>query len=193
MVVPFNRVDKEKLKSFMDEKRFRHTLGVAETAAEIAQLYSVNLEEAVTAALLHDCARVLPPGILLEMAEKFSLPIDSLEREVPDLLHGKVGAEIARTEFGIDSPVILNAIRRHTLGDEKMTALDKVIFVADMIEPGRSFPGVDLLRKVAAESLDKAVLAGLNSTIIYVISISGIIHPKSIKARNAILLTLKNH
>ncbi|ADG83350.1 metal dependent phosphohydrolase [Thermincola ferriacetica] len=182
-------IDLEKLRRMMDDHRFRHTIGVLKTAEQMARCFHIDLDKARIAAVLHDCARNRSALELLDLSAGFKLSVDFLERQVPDLLHGKVGAEIARREFGVQDEEILNAIRRHTLGDENMTTLDKVIFVADMIEPGRQFPGVDRLRELAAKNLDAAVLAGLNSTLNYVIAKNGIIHPKSIEARNALILS----
>ncbi len=184
-------VDLTKLQKMMDQRRFMHSSGVVKMALEMAGAFGADQTKTEAAAWLHDCARCRTGAELLQMACYFGLAVDKLEEKVPDLLHGRVGAEVARVEFGIKDAEILNAIRHHTLGDENMTTFDKIVFVADMVEPGRDYPGVEPLRKLAVENLDEALLAGLNSTIKYVISTNGIIHPKSIMARNAILQQLQ--
>ncbi|MFZ5641291.1 MAG: bis(5'-nucleosyl)-tetraphosphatase (symmetrical) YqeK [Bacillota bacterium] len=178
------------LREMTDDARYNHTLGVVEFARELAGVYGVDHRQAEAAALLHDCARCLSPRDLLATAEGQGLPVDELERAVPELLHGKVGAFFARTRFGVDDRAVLRAIELHTLGAREMTQLDKIIFIADMIEPGRDFPGVEALREVARRELDLALLKCFDSTIRYVMEKQQYIHPQSIDARNAVLLKL---
>lgn len=179
------------LREMTDDRRYSHTMGVMACARELAGLYGVDTRQAELAALLHDCARCLSPQELLASALEQGLPVDELEREVPDLLHGKVGAFFARARFGVDDPAVLRAIELHTLGAQDMTLLDKIIFIADMIEPSRDFPGVETLRETARTDLDRSLLDGFDSTIRYVIEKRQYIHPRSIGARNAILLKLR--
>lgn len=181
----------ELLREMTDERRYNHTLGVVSCARELAGLYGTDIRQAELAALLHDCARCMRAQDLLTIAAEQGLPVDELEREIPDLLHGKIGAYLAGTRFGIHDRAILKAIELHTLGAQEMTTLDKIIFVADMIEPGRDFPGVEKLRGLARTDLDRALLNCFDSTIRYVIEKQQYIHPQSIAARNAILLKLE--
>jgi predicted HD superfamily hydrolase involved in NAD metabolism len=181
----------ELLKEMLDTERYRHTLGVVECARELAGLYKVDDRQAELAALLHDCARGYSGCELLAMAEQQGLSVDELEREIPELLHGRVGAYLATVRFGVQDPAVLQAIELHTLGAREMTALDKVIFIADMVEPGRSFPGVQKLRAIARQNLDEGMLKCLDATITYVLEKKQYIHPQSIIARNAILLKMR--
>lgn len=178
------------LREMTDEKRYRHTLGVMECARELAGLYGLDDYQAETAALLHDCARCLDERDLLAIADEQGWPVDDLERVIPDLLHGKAGAYFARARFGVTDLAVLQAIEVHTLGAQNMTALDKVIFIADMVEAGRDFPGVDRLRALARRDLDLALLNCFDATIRYVIEKQQYIHPQSVLARNAVLLKL---
>lgn len=175
----------------MSRHRFRHTSGVIETAKKLARFYGVDENKAGTAALLHDIAREYDAGQVLQRCLQLGIPVDETEKAVPDLLHGKLAAHIARETYHVNDSEILNAIEIHTTGQKNMSMLDKIIFIADMIEPGRDYPGVDSLRKTAYEDLDRAVLAGLESTIRYVLAMGLIIHPNSIEARNSLLKRCK--
>ena len=175
------------VKGSISEKRFKHTEGVVETALKLAQVYGVNEEQARVAAVLHDAARGLPGPVLLERCREFCIEIDEVEEAVPDLLHGKLAAGLAEQKFGIKDREILQAVKYHTTGYKNMSALDKIIFIADMIEPGRDFPGVTDLRELSFSNLDEAVRAGLESTIRHVLDKGLVIHPASIEARNSLL------
>jgi predicted HD superfamily hydrolase involved in NAD metabolism len=181
---------RKQLREMTDDVRYNHTLGVVECARELAGIHGVDHRRAKVAALLHDCARCLSPQDLLATAEGQGLPVDELERAMPELLHGKVGAFFARTRFDVGDRAVLRAVELHTLGAREMTQLDKVIFIADMIEPGRDFPGVGELREAARSDLDLALLKCFDSTIRYVIEKQLYIHPQSIDARNAVLFKL---
>lgn len=182
---------RKQLREMTDDVRYNHTLGVMDCARELAGIYGVDPRQTEVAALLHDCARCLSSRDLLAIAEKQGLLVDELERTVPELLHGKVGAFFARTRFDVGDRAVLRAVELHTLGAREMTQLDKVIFIADMIEPGRDFPGVGELREAARSDLDLALLKCFDSTISYVIEQQQYIHPQSIDARNAVLLKLR--
>ena len=175
------------IKQVLHPKRYKHTVGTAETAVKLAGLYGSDALKAETAALLHDIAREFSGKRILELCRENSIDIDDIEKVGPDLLHGKLAAGLARQRYGGKDSEILNAIRFHTTGRGKMSILDKIIFIADMIEPGRDFPGVTELREMAFKDLDRAVLAGLDSTIRYVLDRGLLIHPNSIEARNSLL------
>ncbi len=181
---------KNQLRQMIDEARFSHTMGVVACARELAGLHGANVTQAELAALLHDCARCLSGRELLAIALAQGLPVDELEREIPDLLHGRVGACFARTKFGINDREVMRAIELHTLGAPEMGLLDKIIFVADMVEPGRQFPGVERLRQLVRQDLDLALLDCFDTTIRYVLEKQQYIHPRSIIARNSVLLKL---
>lgn len=175
------------VKGLLSAKRFKHTVGVIETAAKLAEMYGADQQQARTAALLHDVARDLRGEGLMERCREFGIEADEVEQAAPDLLHGKLAACLAQQKFGLTDQGILQAIRFHTTGYKNMSTLDKIIFIADMIEPGRDFPGVDQLRRLAFINLDEAVRAGLESTIRLVLDRGQVIHPASIEARNSLL------
>lgn len=179
---------KHQIRLSMSEKRYKHTIGVLETAVRLAGFYGADREKAGTAALLHDIARDVDTGELLRLSETFGVNADEIEKAVPDLLHGKVGAAIARKQFMVENDEVLNAIRFHTTGRRGMTVLEKIIFIADMIEPGRDFSGVKDLRDLAFIDLDRAIVAGIESTLCYILDRRLPIHPASIEARNFLLL-----
>ncbi|TDX51093.1 bis(5'-nucleosyl)-tetraphosphatase (symmetrical) YqeK [Orenia marismortui] len=178
----------EKLSTMIDEDRLKHTLGVRDTAIDLAQKYGADIDKAKWAALLHDCAKRLSNNRLLQRADEFGIVIDDICQRVPTLLHAPVGAEIAKREFGIDDKDILNAIRFHTLGNKNMTKLDKVIFLADYIEPNRRCKAIDELRdRVKGKTLDEAVRLACENTIKYNLEQGRIIHPQSIETRNILI------
>jgi nicotinate-nucleotide adenylyltransferase len=181
---------REQIKKIMPEKRYIHSLGVADTAVKLAGIYGVSPEKAEMAGLLHDIARDYDNVLMLQMCENYSIVPDDVEKAVPDLLHGKVGACIAEDRFRIKDSEILHAIKFHTTGCKKMSILDKIIFIADMIELGREFPGVERLRESALAELDRSVLEGLNSTIRFVLERGLSIHINSVEARNELLRPL---
>jgi len=179
-----------KLKTMLDFKRYEHSLGVQKTAVEIAQRHGADIEKASIAGILHDCAKGFSDEKLLKSAELAGIEVNDVERRSPQLLHGPVGAYIAQVEFGVEDADILHAIRYHTTGCENMSLLDKIIYVADYIEPCRNFPGVDELRKTTFGNLDKGVIMALDNTLKYVIERGQLIHILTVKARNFMLSEL---
>lgn len=158
----------EKLKSVQSEKRFEHTMGVSYTAASLAMRYEEDMEKAYLAGLLHDSAKHLKEEKLLSIAEKYHLSVSESERKSPYLLHGKVGALIARKTFGITDEDILNAITYHTTGRPGMSKLEKIIFIADYIEPNRDkAANLPVIRKMAFQDLDLTVLKISEDTLLY--------------------------
>ena len=159
---------KKDLKKEMDESRFEHTLGVMYTCAALAMRYGYDLEKAMLAGLMHDCAKCMPNAKKLKMAEKNHLEITGLERKNPFMLHAKLGALLAKKKYDIDDEEILDAIRWHTTGRPAMTLLDKIVYVADYIEPKRDkAPNLAEIRQTAFMDLDKALLKILEDTLGY--------------------------
>ncbi|OQB24169.1 MAG: Nicotinate-nucleotide adenylyltransferase [Firmicutes bacterium ADurb.Bin182] len=158
------RLMQEKLKGMLKIKRYRHTMGTVRTAAFLAALYGADPEKARLAALLHDCAKTDKKS-LKKLALETGIPADRWESENPGLLHAKLGAVLAEREFGVKDNEVLSAICAHTTGKPCMTKLDKIIYIADMIEPSRDFSGVGLLRDYAEEDLDKALIASMEFSV----------------------------
>lgn len=165
-------LDFKKLTKAMEEcqdgKRFIHTLGVEFTAAALAMKHGAPLREAQAAGLLHDCAKCLTDEKQLSICEKHGLAVTEVERRNPYLLHGRVGAFLAKSKYGITDEDVLNAITWHTTGRPGMSLLEKIVFVADYIEPGRkNAPHLEEVRKLAFENLDEALIQILKNTLEY--------------------------
>lgn len=161
---------KKKMKKAQDAKRFEHTLGVEYTAAALAMSCGAPLPEARIAGLLHDCAKCLSDEKKLAICQRHNIPITKLEKRNPFLLHSKAGAWLAKEKYGVENEDILNAIRYHTTGRENMSLLEKIIFVADYIEPGRKQGDAGELQKIrqlAFQDLDAALLKILDNTLGY--------------------------
>lgn len=155
----------EKIKKRLTPKRFHHSLNVAKKAVELAKLYGYDEKKAYLAGLVHDCAKDISPEAAKTKCFDYEVELDEGEINNPGLIHAKLGERVAKIELGITNPEVLGAIKWHTLGRPDMTMLEKIVFVADMIEDGRSFDGVDALREVANKSLDAAVLACTRATV----------------------------
>lgn len=181
----------EELEKNLSKKRFEHSLGVMETAVKLADYYKANISDAETAGLLHDCARDIRGNLLFQTCKKYNINFDYITRAQPELLHGILGVYIAKDKYEVTSNSILDPIRWHTTGREKMTILDKIIYLSDFIEPGRSFEGLEEVRKMAYTDLDKAMLMALDRTIKYVMMREVYIHPDTIKARNGIIYDIR--
>lgn len=177
-----------RIKEMLTDKRYHHSIGVQKTAIILAKQYGSSIEKASIAGLVHDCAKNTSAEGLLKYAEEFDIILEDLTKWQPELLHGMIGAELAKTEFDIFDEDILNAIRYHTTGRANMTTLDKIIYLADYIEPTRNFSGVQQVREMALSDLDKATLMALEHTINYVIKRGQLLHVDTIHARNYLLL-----
>ncbi len=177
-----------KIRTQLSEKRYIHSLGVSQTAVQLARRFGADLQKAALAGLLHDCARNFSEDRLLLHAEDHGLTIDLVERHTPVLLHAKVGSLLASSEYGVDDKEICRAIALHTTGGSKMTLLDKIIYLADFIEPMRSFPGVEELRKLAEEDLDSALLAAYTQSVVYILHNGGLLHPDTVTGRNELVM-----
>ncbi len=159
---------KKELKKEMDDSRFEHTLGVMYTCAALAMRYGYDLDKAMLAGLMHDCAKCMPNAKKLKMAEKHHLHISELERKNPFMLHAKLGAFLAKKKYDIEDPEILDAIRWHTTGRPEMTMLDKIVYIADYIEPKRDkAPHLPRIRQMAFQDLDQALIMILEDTLGY--------------------------
>ena len=158
----------KKLKKNLDEDRYQHTLGVMFTCAAMAMVHGVDYLDAQMAGLLHDCAKCIPNKKKLEMCEKHKIELTDFEKEHPYLIHAKLGAFLAKSRYGVKDPEILSAIRYHTTGKPDMTALEKIVYIADYIEPMRNrAPHLPLVRKLAFQDLDECMYRILKDTLDY--------------------------
>lgn len=176
------------LKKILTKNRYEHTMNVVEAAERLALRYQADVDKASLAALLHDCAKNFSDDELIQYARAHHVKIDLITRLEPQLLHGPVGAVMAKNIYGVTDKKILNAIQYHTTGRKDMSKLEKIIYLADFIESGRTYPGVDNLRIMAFEDLNKATLMALTNTIRYVAHLNSLIHKRTITARNDLII-----
>lgn len=171
----------------LEETRFKHSLSVSETAVALAINYGENIESARIAGLVHDCGKNMDDEHIIKVANEHEIHLDEIHFRSPSLLHGLVGAVIAREVMGIQDEDIINAICYHTTGRKNMSILEKIIFVADYTEPLRKFEGVEQLRSLSMKDLDEAVIQSLENTIKHVINQKQLLHIDTIDARNYLL------
>lgn len=182
----------DKVRQQMPKRRWEHTLGVMQSAVALAKQYGVDPAQAELAALLHDYTKFWPIERQAEIIREAALPAELLKYD-PQLWHAPSGAWVVQQELNIHDEEVLDAIRYHTSGRENMTKLDKVICLADYIEPGRSFPGVEEIRALAKQSLEQALIAGFDSTISYLLASGKKVFPLTIQARNVLIEELKHN
>lgn len=184
----------EKIVEYLEEHipaaRVKHILGVVKTSEELSNFYGADCKKARLSAYIHDAAKYTKGHEAISFLEQRGFILSEEDRAMPSLLHGLVGAVIGREVMGIDNDEVFDAARYHTTGRENMTLLEKIIFIADYIEPSRSFKGVEELRELAYKSLDSAILKAIDNTIKYVIDNGKPIHTATIKSRNYILNTM---
>jgi len=171
------------IQSQMSRERFQHVLGVEQAAVQLAEKFGVSTEAASIAALTHDYAKERSDKEMQELIFSEKLDLEWLDYG-SNIWHGPLGAVLVERELGISNPDILNAIRHHTIGAEKMTLLEQVIYVADYIEPGRNFPGVEHARVLAAENLQEAVRYETKQILQHLIEQNRKIYPKTIATYN---------
>lgn len=159
------------LSACLKPKRFIHTLGVAMTAANLAEVHGCDSTQAYTAGLLHDCAKYLTGKEQIMACQSAGIPLSKIELENTALIHGKLGAYIAKTKYGVQDKEILSAITWHTTGKPKMTLLEKIIYLADYMEPGRAMNckpySLTQIRGTCFENIDKALCMVLECSVKY--------------------------
>jgi predicted HD superfamily hydrolase involved in NAD metabolism len=166
---------------------YEHSLATAETAVMLAERYRARREKAYLAGLVHDYGKCLQRSQLLAAVDYYSINVDIVTRSETRLLHAPVGAVLLAEELKINDRELLNAVAYHTTGCNGMTLLAKVLYLADFIEPGRSFAGVTRIRELATANLDQALLAAVDRTICSVVAKGMKLHPRSVAFRNGLL------
>lgn len=185
---------KKWLKQCLNDERYRHVLGVEQTAIELAKRFNLDENKASLAALLHDCAKCLSPEELHQIIIKNNIEVSKMEMECIKTLHAPVGAYFAKTKFGIEDKEILDAIRYHTMGSKNMTLMDKIIFLADKIEPEtREKDFIDKVRKVldAKNNIDEALFVCYDATIRSLLDRKLLMNPETIEVYNHLVLKLQ--
>lgn len=171
-------VIQKKLKNALDEPRYEHTLGVMYTAGCMAMAHGYDIKKAMLAGLLHDCAKCMSHEDRLLLCNKYAVEVTFSELENKALLHAKAGAILAKIEYDITDEDILHAITVHTTGEPDMSILDKIIYIADYIEPGRDkAPNLEYVRKLAYIDLDACMAQILYDTLNYLQTRGGSIDP----------------
>lgn len=170
-----------KLKKELDAQRYEHTLGVERMARNMAAIFGEDEERAALAGLLHDCAKCLPLSQMQKAAKNES--IDAVMKESKALMHSVAGMCLAQSVYGVDDPEVLSAIRWHTTGHGNMTELEKIIYLADMIEPSRKpYPGLEDLREMCMHDLDGAMHMALRMSLDHVVAQGKTLHPDTLAA-----------
>lgn len=183
--ISYSRVDlMEKVASQMSEKRFQHVLRVEQKSIELAKLYNVDIEKASIAALTHDYAKERADDEMIAWIKSHDFDLELIEYGNA-IWHGIVGASLVKEELGILDKDILKAIEYHTTGAAQMSPLAKVIYVADFVEEGRTFPEVVEARAIANQNLDEAVAFETKQTLLFLVKKEQKIYPKTIETYNA--------
>ena len=172
------------LKGRLQEKRLKHSFGVMEMAEKLAIAHGVDAKNAKIAGLLHDCAKNMANEELIEYCKKNDIEIDSIKLSSPGILHADVGADIARKKFNANDEIV-RSILFHTLANDDMTDLDKIIYLADLVEEGRELEGLEEIRAMAFVDLDKALVMGLEYCMECVKKVGKELHEQSINALKA--------
>lgn len=158
----------KKVQLELDESRYEHTQGVMYTAAALAMCYGEDVKKAMIAGLLHDCAKCIPTEEKIHMCEDNHLEISAVERKNPSLLHAKLGAFLAEETYKIEDPDILQAIASHTTGRPNMSLLEKIIYIADYLEPGRAeLPNMADVRSLVFQDMDECLYRILKDSLVY--------------------------
>jgi predicted HD superfamily hydrolase involved in NAD metabolism len=163
----------------LSEKRYGHTVRVADTAEDLARIHGLDPIRTRLAALLHDAARETEPNEFLQLAEAWDLHVGEPERQSPKLLHGPVAAELARREMGVEDEEVLGAVRAHTVGEPGMGPLALALYVADKIEPARDYPSVGRIRDLARKDLREAATEALRRVVAHNVERDRPIHRSS--------------
>lgn len=173
-----NRKIRRAMEKALDAKRYEHTLGVAYTATCLSMVHGGDMVKAELAGLLHDCAKCMTNEKRISICEKHQISMTEIEKRNPFFLHAKVGSFMAMNAYKVHDTDVINAILNHTTGRPNMSLLEKIIYVADYIEPNRKqAPNLDKIRKLAFEDLDKALVFILEDTLNYLKTIEGDIDP----------------
>ena len=159
---------RKQLTKALDSKRYEHTQGVAYTAAALAMRYGEDIQKAELAGLLHDCAKCLDNDKKIQICKKHNIEISEAEQRNPFLLHAKVGGFLATSKYKVEDDEIIDAILYHTTGRPGMSLLEKIVYIADYIEPGRNHAlNLDEIRRLCFFDLDEALLKILEDILVH--------------------------
>jgi len=179
------------MKEFLDEKLYRHSLGVAEAAASLAEHYKVDAQKAFFAGIVHDYGKHYSSFELLKKAEALDISLDRFTLQEDRLLHAPIGAALLKTELQVNDSEVLRAVTYHTTGRSGMSSLEKVIYLADYIEKGRDFSGVEKIRELAYVNINQALLEAVEHAIKAVLDRKLLLHPRSVAFRNWLIFMIR--
>ncbi|OGO78858.1 MAG: hypothetical protein A2Y23_05130 [Clostridiales bacterium GWB2_37_7] len=179
------------LRNTLSPKRYNHSENTAKTAVRLAKIYHQDSQKAYIAGLVHDCTRELEIEIQQSMLVSLGIQVDELTYNIKELLHAHTAEYSIRNEFRIFDEDIISAVRFHTTGKENMTLLEKILFLSDVMEPSRIFPGVEYIRSLSLKNIDEAMIAAFDSSIRFLIGKRSLIHSNTFLARNYILKQIK--
>ena len=179
---------RQQLKAMLSPSRYEHTLSTQKEAVKLANQNGVNENKASLAALLHDCAKNMDTDEMVEYITMERMRIDEITMLNPSLLHAMAGKVIARYKFGVTDEDILGAIEFHTTGKPNMTKLQKIIFLADVIEETRHYEGVEEIREIAYKDMDEAIIKSLDRIISFILNEDKLLHPNTVQARNYLII-----
>lgn len=181
----------DKIKDYLKENlkvdRYYHTLGVVKTAIELAEVFGEDKKKAEIAALCHDVAKNMDLESLRKIIDDENIILSIDEENTKEIWHSIVAPILSKNIFGIEDEEVLSAMRWHTTGKENMSNLDKIVYLSDLIEPGRNFDGIEEIRTISNESLDLAMIKALTHTTMYLLSKDCAVDINTIKARNYLL------
>ena len=182
---------KKILKASLPLKRYKHSLAVYETALKLAEAHHLDVDKVAVSALLHDCGREVSGRDSLAKVAELGIEIDEVEANQPILLHAKLGVYFAQHKYGIEDQDILDGILYHTTGTANMSKLAMAVYLADLLEPTRDFPGINDLRKLAREDMEKAMMKAYAQTIRYLLDYDLLVHPNCIHGYNQLAAKFK--
>lgn len=177
---------RSRLAQALSPTSFEHSERTAATAVKLAKTHSGEEEKALIAGLVHDVGRDLTDEELLKRAKEYGIEISAIEAEKPYLVHAAVSAAMAAEDYEIVDESILSAVENHTFGQTNMSKLDKIVFLADMIEPKRDFNGIETIRDLVDKNLDKAFAVAFQMQLVRLINQGKVIHPKAISVWNSL-------
>jgi len=182
---------KQNLKTRLSEKRYIHSIGTMKMAKLLAEKYNIDPKKAELVGLVHDVGKEIPNDEKLQYAKKYNIPVDDVEKVSVGLLHAKIGAYIAKTEYGFTEEM-QNAIKYHTVGNPDMDLLAKIVYIADKIEENRKFDDLEYTKNLAFDNIDKCMVYILNFSIKEKIEENKLIHINAVLTRNKLINDFNN-
>lgn len=177
------------LKEKLTEDHYEHSLRTAKLAEEMAKIFGPDSQKAYIAGLLHDYTKSMSSKKMLDEAKTLGMKVNEVEEMNPYLLHAELAARLVEKELGINDYEIISAIQKHTFGADKMSDLDKIVYVADMIEPGRTYEKLESLRKIVFEDLDVAYKAAYVLTVEHLVKTRKLLHPQTLAVWNKLIMS----